>query len=148
MIEAKTSAKRKLIDYRGKTPKPYNTKKIHGNVWEFNRVRYRMDEYENHPSQKPEALLERIIVASSNEGDTILDPFSGTFTTCAVAQRLGRKSIGIELQEEYIQIGLRRLNITNEYKGKILENIEKPYIRKNSKYNDNVTQQGLLNYGL
>ncbi|MFA6761181.1 MAG: adenine-specific DNA-methyltransferase [Sulfuricurvum sp.] len=147
MIEAKTGAKRKLIDYRGKTPKPYNTKKIPGNVWEFNRVRYRMDEYENHPSQKPEALLERIIIASSNEGDTILDPFSGTFTTCAVAQRLGRKSIGIELQEEYIQIGLRRLNITNEYKGKILENIEKPYIRKNSKYNDNVTQQGLLNYG-
>ncbi|EAI3980255.1 adenine-specific DNA-methyltransferase [Campylobacter jejuni] len=147
MIEAKTGAKRKLIDYRGKTPRPYNTQKIPGNVWEFNRVRYRMDEYENHPSQKPEALLERIIIASSNEGDTILDPFSGTFTTCAVAQRLGRKSIGIELQEEYIKIGLRRLNITNEYKGKILENIKKPYIRKNSKYNDNITQQGLLNYG-
>ncbi|MCP4352192.1 MAG: adenine-specific DNA-methyltransferase [Desulfobacterales bacterium] len=112
LVEAKTGAKRKLIDYRGNTPKPYNTKKVPGNVWEFPRVRYRMNEYENHPSQKPEALLERIIKASSDPGDLVLDPFAGTFTTCAVAQRLHRKSIGIEFQEDYFKIGLRRLNIT------------------------------------
>lgn len=133
MVEAKTGAKRRLIDYRGKTPRPYNTKKIPGNVWNFNRVRYRMEEYESHPTQKPEMLLERIIMASSNKGDVILDPFSGTFTTCAVAQRLGRKSIGIELQEEYIQIGLRRLNVANEYKGKKLERLKK-YTIKNREY--------------
>jgi site-specific DNA-methyltransferase (adenine-specific) len=109
LVEAKTGAKRKLIDYRGEVPKPYNPKKVPGNVWEFPRVRYRMDEYEEHPSQKPEALLERIILASSNEGDTVLDPFSGTFTTAAVAQRLGRNSISIESQAEYIKIGLRRV---------------------------------------
>ncbi len=131
LVEAKTGAKRKLIDYRGKQPKPYNTKKVPGNVWEFPRVRYRMDEYEEHPSQKPEALLERIIKASSNSGDLVLDPFAGTFTTCAVAQKLNRRSIGIELQEEYIKIGLRRLGIAYKYNGEILEPPKKSYIRKN-----------------
>jgi len=132
LVEAKTGAKRKLIDYRGDTPKPYNTKKVPGNVWEFPRVRFRMEEYENHPSQKPEALLERIIKASSNEGDIVLDPFSGTFSTCAVAKKLNRKCIGIELQEEYIKIGLRRLGVSKEYKGEILSPLSKPYQRKNS----------------
>ena len=131
LVEAKTGAKRQLIDYRGETPKPYNTKKVPGNVWEFPRVRYRMDEYEEHPSQKPEALLERIIKASSNEGDIILDPFAGTFTTSSVAQRLGRKSIGIEFQEEYIKIGLRRLNISDEFNGEKLKTLNKSYVRKN-----------------
>ena len=79
-----------------------------------------MDEYENHPTQKPVALLERIIKASSNENDLVLDPFSGTFTTCAVAKTLNRKCIGIELQEEYIKIGLRRLQLAKEYKGEKL----------------------------
>jgi len=111
LVEAKTGAKRKLIDYRGKEPKPYNTKKVPGNHWYIPRVRYRMPEYEKHPSQKPETLLERIIKASSNEGDTVLDPFSGTFTTCSVAQKLKRKSIGIENQPEYVKIGLKRLGI-------------------------------------
>ena len=122
LVEAKTGAKRNLIDYRGRIPKPYNTKKIPGNVWEFPRVRYRMDEYEKHPSQKPEALLERIILASSNEGDLILDPFSGTFTTAAVAKRLRRKTISIESQEEYVKIGLRRvLNYTQHFGEQLLK---------------------------
>jgi len=72
-----------------------------------------MAEYEDHPSQKPLALLERIINASSHTGDTVLDPFAGTFTTSTSAQRLGRKSIGIELQLEYVKIGLRRLGISS-----------------------------------
>ena len=109
LVEAKTGAKRKLIDYRCKVPKPYNTKKIPGNVWYFPRVRFRMPEYEEHPSQKPEVLLKRIILASSNKGDLILDPFSGTFTTSAVAMKLERKSIGIEFNEGYFQVGIKRL---------------------------------------
>jgi adenine-specific DNA-methyltransferase len=111
LVEAKTGAKRKLMDYRKDPPQPYNTEKVPGNVWDFARVRYRMPEYENHPTQKPIALLERIIKASSNEGDVVLDPFSGTFTTSFVAKSLKRRSIGIELQEEYVKIGLRRLEI-------------------------------------
>ena len=91
-----------------------------------------MDEYEEHPSQKPEKLLERIIKASSNEGDIILDPFSGTFTTCAVAQKLGRKSIGIENQEDYIKIGLRRLDISNNFNGELLVKELKSYEIKNN----------------
>jgi len=121
LVEAKTGAKRKLIDYRKSIPTVYNSEKVPGNVWEFSRVRYRMDEYENHPTQKPIALLERIIKASSNEGDLVLDPFSGTFTTCFVAKELGRNSIGIELQDEYVKIGLRRLQLAEEFKGEKLE---------------------------
>ena len=121
LVEAKTGAKRKLIDYRKAVPTVYNSEKVPGNVWEFSRVRYRMDEYENHPTQKPISLLERIIKASSNEGDLVLDPFSGTFTTCYVAKELNRNSIGIELQDEYVKIGLRRLQLAEELKGEKLE---------------------------
>lgn len=135
LIEAKTGSKRKLIDYRGKEPKPYNTKKVPANVWNFNRVRYRMKEYENHPSQKPEALLERIIKASSNENDMVLDPFGGSFSTSAVCQKLNRKSISIELEEEYIKNGIRRLGISDEYKGEKLKKIEKKTKIKNRKQN-------------
>lgn len=131
MVEAKTGSQRKLIDYRKNPPQPYNTKKIPGNVWDFARVRYRMDEYENHPTQKPIALLERIIKASSNEGDTVLDPFSGTFTTGFVAKQLHRNTIGIDLQEEYVKIGLRRLELATEYKGEPLTKVQKSTSRKN-----------------
>lgn len=133
-VEAKTGATRKLIDYRKTVPTPYKTTKVPGNTWYFPRVRYRMDEYEEHPSQKPEALLERIIKASTNIDDLILDPFGGTFTTSAVAQRLGRKSISIESQEEYFKIGLRRLGITDEYNGEHLVKLNKSFTKKKSKY--------------
>ncbi|MBN2594002.1 MAG: adenine-specific DNA-methyltransferase [Sedimentisphaerales bacterium] len=121
LVEARTGAVRKLIDYRKPTPTVYNSEKVPGNVWEIPRVRYRMNEYENHPTQKPVALLERIINASSNEGDIVLDPFSGSFTTSYVANQLKRKSIGIEIQEEYIKIGLRRLQMASDYNGQPLE---------------------------
>ncbi|HEL4773735.1 adenine-specific DNA-methyltransferase [Stenotrophomonas maltophilia] len=115
LVEAKTGAKRGLIDYRKDPPQPYNTTKVPGNVWDFARVRFKMDEYENHPSQKPEALLERVIRASSNPGDLVLDPFGGSFSTGAVAKRLGRRSISIEKNEAYIKIGLRRIGIPSDY---------------------------------
>ena len=130
MVEAKSGSQRKLIDYRKNPPQPYNSEKVPGNVWNFVRVRYRMDEYENHPTQKPISLLERIIKASSNEGDVVLDPFSGTFTTCYVAKQLNRKFIGIEIQEEYLKIGLRRLGIATEYKGEQLIKQKKSYRKK------------------
>ena len=114
LVEAKTGAKRGLIDYRKNPPRPYNTTKVPGNVWEFPRVRFRMDEYESHPSQKPEALLERVILASSNKGDVVLDPFSGSFTTGAVASRLGRRTISIEKNDAYLPIGLRRMGIKSD----------------------------------
>jgi adenine-specific DNA-methyltransferase len=113
LVEAKTGAKRKLIDYRKNPPSIYNSVKVPGNVWEIPRVRYRMQEYENHPTQKPTKLLERIIQASSHEGDTVLDPFAGSFTTAFVSQKMKRKSISIELQDNYIKIGLNRLGFND-----------------------------------
>jgi len=127
LVEAKTGAKRKLIDYRKPIPTQYNSTKVPGNVWEFPRVRYRMDEYENHPSQKPTALLERIIKASSNEGDLVLDPFSGTFTTSFVCRELNRKSIGIEIDKSFYDIGLRRVLNIYEHRGKSIRREPKIY---------------------
>lgn len=132
LVEAKTGSKRKLIDYRKKPPQPYNTKKVPGNVWEFPRVRYRMAEYENHPTQKPISLLERIIKASTNEGDTVLDPFSGTFTTSYVAKKLKRKSIGIEIDIDYSKIGIRRVLEQFKLNGEDLSPEPKTYQIKNT----------------
>lgn len=131
LVEAKTGAKRKLIDYRKNPPQPYNTEKVPekvpGNVWDYPRVRYRMAEYENHPTQKPIKLLERVIKASSNEGDTVLDPFSGTFTTSFTAKKLNRKSIGIEIDETYTKIGIRRVLEQFELNGEDLSRALKTY---------------------
>lgn len=120
IVEAKTGAQRRLVDYRRTPPRPYNTAKVPGNVWQFPRVRYKMAEYENHPTQKPEKLLERIILTSSNPGDLVLDPFAGSFTTCAVALAHGRKTIGIELNPEFYKIGLRRTGLLQELNGETL----------------------------
>jgi modification methylase len=62
-----------------------------------------------HSTQKPEALLYRIIMSSSNPGDTVLDPFFGTGTTGAVAKRLGRRFIGIEREERYVSAAQARI---------------------------------------
>ncbi|MBQ9521346.1 MAG: adenine-specific DNA-methyltransferase [Oscillospiraceae bacterium] len=134
LVEAKTGAVRKLMDYRKDPPQPYHTTKLPGNVWTFPRVRYKMPEYENHPAQKPESLLERIILASSNPGELVLDPFAGSFTAPAVAVRLGRAAVGIELSAEYFETGIRRTGIATHYHGKLLvkEKIRKTNAR--SKY--------------
>ena len=129
-VEARTGAVRNLIDYRKKIPTRYNAKKVPGNAWYIPRVRYRMAEYEEHPAQKPEALMERIVKASSNSGDVVLDPFAGTFTTSAVAQRLGRISIGIEPQVDFIKIGIRRLGIASHFEGERLKPPLKSYDQK------------------
>ena len=62
-----------------------------------------------HPTPKPEALLERIITATSNPGDTVLDPFAGSGTTCFVAEQLGRTWLACEKEAEYVQIAEARL---------------------------------------
>ncbi len=67
-----------------------------------------------HPTQKPEKLLEIIILASSHKNDIVLDPFFGTGTTGVVAQRLGRKWIGIEINENYIKMSKDRISKAKE----------------------------------
>jgi len=63
-----------------------------------------------HPTQKPESLLHRVIVGTTNPGDVILDPFFGTGTTGAVAKKLGREYIGIEREEAYRKVAAKRLS--------------------------------------
>ena len=62
-----------------------------------------------HPTQKPEEMLKRIILASSQEGDIVLDPFVGSGTTTYVAKKYGRRWIGIEQDKEYVKIAKRRM---------------------------------------
>ncbi len=64
-----------------------------------------------HPTQKPEGMLRRIIIASSNKNDIVLDPFLGSGTTAYVAEKLGRKWIGIEKEIEYVKLSKKRLGI-------------------------------------
>ncbi|MFD1880265.1 site-specific DNA-methyltransferase [Paracoccus pacificus] len=70
-----------------------------------------------HPTQKPESLLHRVLIGTSNPGDVVLDPFFGTGTTGAVAKMLGRNFIGIEREEAYIQAAKRRLARIRPYDG-------------------------------
>ena len=110
LVDTITGAKRKLIDYRKRPPALYNEKKVPGNVLYFPRVRYRMPEYIKHPSQKPQILLERIVKASSNVNDTVLDLFAGTFSLGFVCNKLNRNYIGIELSSTYCKYALENLS--------------------------------------
>jgi len=85
-----------------------------GDVWQFSHVHYCSAEREDHPTQKPEGLLERMIRSSSNQGDSVLDPFAGSGTTCRVAHVLERKWIGIDINPDYIAMSQKRLNMRFE----------------------------------
>jgi DNA modification methylase len=74
-----------------------------GDVWEFSHVHYCNENRQNHPTQKPEGLIERLILASSNEEELVLDPFSGSGTTLRVSQQLNRNCIGIEINPTYVE---------------------------------------------
>ena len=73
-------------------------------------VRHPCGRHDLHPTQKPLALMEELIELSSNPGDTVFDPFMGSGTTAIVASVNGRKWIGCELNEDYINLALKRLN--------------------------------------
>ncbi len=95
----------------------YNDKRAHpkgkspDDVWEFSRVCGTFKErIGDHPCQMPESLLERIILASSNENDVILDPFGGTGTTAAVSKKLTRNYITMDISESYFEVITQRLN--------------------------------------
>ena len=81
-----------------------------GDVWEFSHVHYCNENRQDHPTQKPEGLMERMILASSNEGGNVLDPFLGSGTTLRVCQQLNRKGTGIELNPDYVKLSQERLN--------------------------------------
>jgi modification methylase len=74
-----------------------------------------------HPTQKPEALLHRILLATTNPGDVVLDPFFGTGTTGAVAKRLGRRWLGIERDLDYVRAAKERIDRVQPLKPSALE---------------------------
>jgi site-specific DNA-methyltransferase (adenine-specific) len=89
-------------------------------VWQIQSLNSQAKERMGYPTQKPEALLERIIKASSNEGDVILDAYCGCGTTVAVAQKLNRQWIGIDITYQSISLILKRLE---EQSKDALENV-------------------------
>jgi len=70
-----------------------------------------MPENTPHPTQKPEKLIAKLILASSKEGGLVFDPFMGSGTTCVVSKKLKRKFLGIEKEPEYCQLAMKRLEI-------------------------------------
>ena len=82
-----------------------------GDVWKFSHVHYCNPNRQKHPTQKPEGLMERMVLASSQENDIVLDPFSGSGTTLRVCQQLNRNCEGIELNPEYVQMTKDRLSL-------------------------------------
>ena len=80
------------------------------NIWTDLTVPFwSMPENTPHPAQKPEKLIARILAASSNEGDLILDPFVGSGTTAVVARRMRRRFIAIEVNDDYCRLAIKRL---------------------------------------
>lgn len=80
-----------------------------GDVWEFSHIHYCQENRQDHPTQKPEGLIERIVRASSNKDDMVIDPFLGSGTTARVCQQLNRNCIGIEINADYVEMAKRRL---------------------------------------
>ena len=74
-----------------------------------------MPENTDHPTQKPEKLYAKLILASSRKGDFIFDPFMGSGTTAVVAKKLGRKYLGVEINEEYCLWAAKRLIMADEH---------------------------------
>lgn len=118
--------KRKVLAPYKKDGKPKDWKKTKkgnfrltcpSNLWDDISVPFwSMPENTNHPTQKPEKLYAKLILASSREGDNIFDPFMGSGTTCVVAKKLNRHYLGIELNEEYCLWAAKRLNLAEANK--------------------------------
>jgi len=84
------------------------------NFWDDISIPYwSMPENTDHPAQKPEKLFAKLVLASSNPGDIVLDPFVGSGTSAVVAKKLGRKFIGIECEAEYCAYTQKRLELAN-----------------------------------
>jgi site-specific DNA-methyltransferase (adenine-specific) len=119
--------KRKVIaPYRNEQGAPKDWEKHeHGNfrltfpsnIWTDITIPFwSMAENTEHPTQKPEKLLAKIILASSNKGDLVFDPFLGSGTTAVVAKKLGRKYCGVEIDEDYCCLVEKRLENVNHNK--------------------------------
>ncbi|HLC16031.1 MAG TPA: site-specific DNA-methyltransferase [Thermodesulfovibrionia bacterium] len=104
---AKNEKSKHYFDY--KLMKELNKGKQMRNVWEIPSPSAKEKNFGKHPTQKPVELLNRIILASTKEDDIVLDPFCGSSTTGVSAVLLDRKYVGIELEDEYLELSVKRL---------------------------------------
>lgn len=108
----------KKYTFNHKLMKKYNNDKQMTSVWQIglcigNERIKGSDGKKAHSTQKPEELLKRVILSTTNKGDIVLDPFFGTGTTGAVAKKLGRNFIGIEQEQKYINVAQKRIDNIN-----------------------------------
>ena len=96
---------------RTKIANPVKDKKVKGNIWEYVVGKNKEDqEAKGHPAPFPCELARDHIISWSNQGDVVLDPMCGSGTTCKVAAQLGRRFIGIDISEQYVQLAKLRLS--------------------------------------
>ena len=108
------SKKAKNWTFNYETMKTMNNNKQMRNMWEIPLTKQSEKKHGKHPSQKPLQVVELLVLAGTNEGDLILDPFSGTGTTGIVAEKQNRKWVMIEKEEEYNQIAQKRFDELSE----------------------------------
>lgn len=104
------------------TPAPDKKGVPLGDVWDIPYLNPKARERTGYPTQKPILLMERIISISTNEGDTVLDPFCGSGTTLVAAKLLGRDSIGIDISEEAVRLTRKRLDDIAKTESRIVIN--------------------------
>ena len=92
-------------------------------VWSIPLTKKSEKRFGKHPTQKPESLLERVVLSSTNEGDIVLDPFCGSGTTGAVAVRHGRRFIGIDMDNDFLD-GIAKPRIEDEIKAQAVASKE------------------------
>ena len=115
ILWARKDLPKKKYKFNYQLMKELNGGKQAKDVWESSLTKPSEKKCGRHPTQKPIAILEKIILACTDEGDLILDPFNGSGTTGIVANRLKRKYIGIDLEKEYLDLTIKRKeDITNE----------------------------------
>ena len=108
ILWAKKDSKRTKHKFNYEVMKELNGGKQMKDVWETSLTKPSEKKCGKHPTQKPIELLERIVLASTDENDLILDPFNGSGTTGIVASRLNRRYIGIEKEKEYLDLTIKR----------------------------------------
>ena len=111
ILWAKKDIKNAKHKFNYKLMKEMNNNKQMKDVWETSLTKPSEKKCGKHPTQKPIALLEKIILSSTDEGDLILDPFNGSGTTGIVASRFNRKYIGVDLEKEYLDITIKRKEV-------------------------------------
>ena len=114
IIWAKKDIKKAKHKFNYSLMRELNNGKQMKDVWETSLTKPSEKKCGKHPTQKPIEILEKIILASTDEGDLILDPFNGSGTTGIVANKLNRKYIGIEKEKVFLDLTIRRKEENNE----------------------------------